>query len=195
MVRGSHGFLYPQDDVLLAPIASVGDVSLTSLYRALSDYSAAKGVHDPIVLFAGDAPAAVHEFSPETAVNAQLGDGDLHVGVTARLDDEPLRTTGLRLSLERYAKSYGAELLDVRATVLAGYHFLEATCTFPLRGRTIYSLHAFGEELEALMMAAADHGALTLRTARDLLKGRLLDCVHRLAGGSMDRRQAQPLPA
>jgi hypothetical protein len=170
VVAGRGGFLQPQEGLFLAPLAATGDVSLVSLHRALSDYAAASGVHDPMVMFAGDSLAAFNSFSAATATAARLGAGELLLSVTAEFDDEPGNTDGLRFALERFAAAHRAELLEVRASV-AGFYTLEATCTFPLRGRTIYMLHSFGEEIEALMLAASDQGRLTLGTARTLLEG------------------------
>jgi hypothetical protein len=169
IVPGQGAIPIARDDAVIAPLEAVSTVTVASLQRALAAY-AEDDAATVTSVFLSDVPAA--EFNPDTsprdvaldflggALTAQIGraldaDGGPAIDVPALM--APL--------LNRHGGEHDGQFRDDHEGRLFEGHSVRLVGD----DRSIGELFSLAQESQALLDAAAGVGALTARTARDLV--------------------------
>ena len=158
-----------RDDAIVAALAAVADVSLSSFECALTKYENEDGATASWI-FIADVPVA--EFDPDTSprqVWLSFLAGRVTVQVAHGLDEDGGSSLDVPAMLGPLLARHSAEVAgDYRDD--QGGHLLRVYLLGLLHDeRTIGELHSLGVEAQALLDAASGSGALTAAAARDLV--------------------------
>lgn len=168
------GFFEASDDVLMAPLGVVKDVSLTSLRHAVGRYNRHfGGADDPMTMLVSEDPPESFDSELTVYLNTHLRVSSTAVRIVVEHTTQDLLTSEpvarlLRPLLNR-CRGTLASVMPIDA---ARYSAIEVEIALSTRGRTISDALGIGTDVDRLLEAAFATGPLRPETVGELLRTR-----------------------